>query len=765
MSVQMFVPTQINVDGAMVNVSDLHNPARVMDFLRRNPNRTAKWCPLDATCTCTGCSYAHHKTPTDAAASVAIAMPVRAASVAATARSVPFAYRKQPTGTAAGAGVRSGVQSSVPAANHTDEMIKVEGAMVKVSDLRNSDITIEYARTHPEAVAQWCKFGDRCTKEGTCSFAHRKQPMGATAGVVPPTSVNDASIYIDLDQFADSRRTVDQITTLLMGIMARLVKEGLARDTARISIFSFSVPTTLSKPNLLTELNKLQVVTRVVSDRKKEETDRQLEREAMCDPNRTIVLVSSDQDFICCIRALRQREKHVVVVHGAPQGTPWATKLGLYPNATWFYSDFSGIPSDRVNVGGAMVKVSDLHHSDRAIQFARDHPEEGAKWCKQDGNCSRMRDGTCLFAHNKKTSAAVVVTQNILRRKHQKERDRTEGELRLLKDPLLRLQSQLTHLFELGKAHVHATAAAHNFTIVENCCLAETDGVVARFLQATPTGLPNLTSGRLDPFVWVFHGCPSPQGVRDIMRSGFDPTKRYGQVYGPGEYFAPTIDVPLMYSQKSGAVLLVLVRPDEVKKEKDKQYYVVENPTTADGGTFCLPVLALCKTVALPPCATIHRPQQTALAVSGAAANPNDEIKVEGAMVKIADLHNSDKAIQSARDNPGKEARWCKYDGTCTFTGCKFTHRKVSAAAAVTAAVSGSPDPAVPPVTSVEFKDDLGAWIPYGDAAAVQSLLSAQRVGKTAVTITLGQWVYNIDLAQMTQTNSSTGKVRDIRFK
>ena len=44
-----------------------------------------------------------------------------------------------------------------------------------------------------------------------------------------------------------------------------------------------------------------------------------------------------------------------------------------------------------------------------------------------------------------------------------------------------------------------------------------------------------------------FHGTPE-ENIRGICNNGFDPGRRKGQAYGPGEYFATTPDISMGYS-------------------------------------------------------------------------------------------------------------------------------------------------------------------------------------------------------------------------
>lgn len=53
----------------------------------------------------------------------------------------------------------------------------------------------------------------------------------------------------------------------------------------------------------------------------------------------------------------------------------------------------------------------------------------------------------------------------------------------------------------------------------------------------------------------AFHGTPE-QNIPSICKNGYDPTKRSGQAYGPGEYFAATPDISLSYCRSGKKMLL-----------------------------------------------------------------------------------------------------------------------------------------------------------------------------------------------------------------
>mmetsp|Transcript_9007 Transcript_9007/g.19859 ORF Transcript_9007/g.19859 Transcript_9007/m.19859 type:complete len:101 (+) Transcript_9007:628-930(+) len=58
-----------------------------------------------------------------------------------------------------------------------------------------------------------------------------------------------------------------------------------------------------------------------------------------------------------------------------------------------------------------------------------------------------------------------------------------------------------------------------------------------------------------------FHGTPEAN-IDAILRAGLDPTRRAGQAYGAGEYFATKAQTSLGYCQGGGQMLVFAVLTD-----------------------------------------------------------------------------------------------------------------------------------------------------------------------------------------------------------
>lgn len=173
-------------------------------------------------------------------------------------------------------------------------------------------------------------------------------PIASIAPVtaIPPTTTqavtqhgDGATMYIDFDQFANE--SVDFVSRLFKAAMRRLVERGFVPFTAKISAIAFGLSHSFGNPNMQHQLNVMNIQMRVVSSRKKEETDRQIERDAM--EGRlgydTIVLVSSDQDFTWCASRLVSKGKTVIVVHNARPGSTHESNLSLYPTEAWHHDE------------------------------------------------------------------------------------------------------------------------------------------------------------------------------------------------------------------------------------------------------------------------------------------------------------------------------------------------------------------------------------------------------------------------------------------
>lgn len=106
-----------------------------------------------------------------------------------------------------------------------------------------------------------------------------------------------------------------------------------------------------------------------------------------------------------------------------------------------------------------------------------------------------------------------------------------------------------------------------------------------RFLGAVERG------HNLDRGFYTWHGT-SEQAIGPICDSGFDPKRRSGQVYGPGEYFGVDANVSLGYARNSNRLILAYVLESSVVKHQPGFCYVVNNPLDWSY-SFCLPLLII----------------------------------------------------------------------------------------------------------------------------------------------------------------------------
>ena len=98
-------------------------------------------------------------------------------------------------------------------------------------------------------------------------------------------------------------------------------------------------------------------------------------------------------------------------------------------------------------------------------------------------------------------------------------------------------------------------------------------------------------SGEMDKsrFELVFHGTQAPS-ARAILEHGFDPAKRAGQTYGPGEYFG---ELRIAQGYDKGAMLVCLVftaASGVVKRASSEPKIIVVNNPTDRSETHCVPL-------------------------------------------------------------------------------------------------------------------------------------------------------------------------------
>ena len=174
-------------------------------------------------------------------------------------------------------------------------------------------------------------------------FAHPGGTAPHCAGVV----------LWDFDQYARYQRNT--LITFFTNLLKRLEADGVVRSILEVHTIAFGLSRSFDVPGVTSALTNMCVEMRLVSDAKREETDRQLERaarELASDPAvEAIVILSSDKDFNGLVRDLRrQANKRVYVVHDAPRGSPHEELLSLYATGTYRIDDFVSSPQ-RSNFG------------------------------------------------------------------------------------------------------------------------------------------------------------------------------------------------------------------------------------------------------------------------------------------------------------------------------------------------------------------------------------------------------------------------------
>ena len=174
-------------------------------------------------------------------------------------------------------------------------------------------------------------------------FAHPGGTAPRCAGVV----------LWDFDQYA--RYQSNTLITFFTKLLKRLEADGVVRSILEVHTIALGLSRSFNVPGVTSALTNMCVEMRLVSDAKREETDRQLERAAREYANdpavEAIVILSSDKDFNGLVRDLRrQANKRVYVVHDAPRGSPHEELLSLYATGTYHIDDFVSSPQ-RSNFG------------------------------------------------------------------------------------------------------------------------------------------------------------------------------------------------------------------------------------------------------------------------------------------------------------------------------------------------------------------------------------------------------------------------------
>ena len=129
----------------------------------------------------------------------------------------------------------------------------------------------------------------------------------------------------------------------------------------------------------------------------------------------------------------------------------------------------------------------------------------------------------------------------------------------------------------------------HNLPLAEKCSSLERFYRAAQALGARPP--PDLARG-----FFAFHGTAS-DAIKPICTQGFDPTRRRGQAYGPGEYFGVTAAVSDGYSHSSQSgevkhMLVAFILRCNLMHTVPGFCHVVNNPTDWSHA-YNLPVLVI----------------------------------------------------------------------------------------------------------------------------------------------------------------------------
>jgi hypothetical protein len=163
---------------------------------------------------------------------------------------------------------------------------------------------------------------------------------------------------------------------------------------------------------------------------------------------------------------------------------------------------------------------------------------------------------------------------------------------------------------EFVAGHFDASMGSHE-SIDVNPCLERG----CRAMQLFCTALRR-QSGRggsdfrrqLDSAIIAWHGTRTDSGIAGICDAGFDPKRRAGQAYGPGEYFGIQAATSRGYAGSSNRLIVAVLLNVRETSTHGNFCYVVNNPLDSSMA-FCLPVLVLSYSRNLPALPwVLHQP-------------------------------------------------------------------------------------------------------------------------------------------------------------
>jgi hypothetical protein len=204
---------------------------------------------------------------------------------------------------------------------------------------------------------------------------------------------------------------------------------------------------------------------------------------------------------------------------------------------------------------------------------------------------------------------------------------------------------------------------------VANPCI-KTGAVYRQFLAALGDAPLLDADGTLAKDVLlVYHGTPWVGNAERIMCEGFDPNKRSGQQYGPGEYFADTLGTSLAYARGTGAVMLcaVLNRPMNVSR-KSEDYYTIVNTPKDRSAAYALPLVVLPLTSETPG-------KQCGQCTRGATFNQHVEFANDGGQWQRMGARDS-YAVSTSR--PGQLVAMNGFEYVYDLTAMTQTNTKTS---------------------------------------------------------------------------------------
>ncbi|KAH3764525.1 pre-mRNA-splicing factor ATP-dependent RNA helicase DHX15 [Pelomyxa schiedti] len=436
---------------------------------------------------------------------------------------------------------------------------------------------------------------------------------------------------------------------------------------------------------------------------------------------------------------------------------------------------------------GTCERVSEPLHAGRSCKETLQLISEGRRVCPRDsctGVIYKSTPSTCTVCGYFICTTCQVESNNT---PHMK---KTCAEFQEYKNHDGIIDKLISDSIEWARKNWDVTMP-HIQQIIPNPGLVKRCPAILKFLKMIPRGLRFLPSNTF--FAW--HGS-TETGIVNICDEGWDTSKRAGQVHGPGEYFGINSAISQGYCKNGNFMLVALVLQGSWVTLIRDFCFVVNNPTGADTGSYCLPLsvvvfgankqppFKLYPSVPLSHNSSSTPTTSTASATTAVTPTSNSEWKMPfwwhwmtnersyepytAAVNLIIERMHEDYVrgssftaltppIRRYVDEKHQSYAIDFVKGTQTNTATSYSRSIVRKAVPV----SGS--------CNWQWQDDSGKWVPFEllSQDLVEKAYQAYRQGKPGTIDNLrfpgSPDAYSLDFIAGTQTNAKTNKTRSIR--